>query len=204
MTQKSNLVVFDLFGTLFRFGVHRHPFRKIFTWAKENGRRPRPDDARQLLTLNDTPEAVFKALGIYLPPELIVQFRADVSEELESITLYDDVESTLIKLTEAGARLAICSNLAQPYGAVIDKLLSEFDLIRCLSYQVGFIKPDDEIFRWLIAESCIPKENVLFVGDSLIADYEGPIDFGFKAFHLIRGGESNGQVIGSLADLMYG
>lgn len=46
--------------------------------------------------------------------------------------------------------------------------------------------------------------QIEFVGENLVADYEGPTHFGFKAFHLVRGEESKGQVIGSLGDLIAG
>lgn len=202
MPPKLNLVVFDLFGTLVRFGMQRHPYRKALTWAKENGRRPQPDDARQLMTIDAVPEAVFKTLNIALPNDLLDQFHADVAEELDSLTLFEDVEVILNGLVQSGVKIAVCSNLAQPYGAVVDRLLIDFDLIRCLSYQVGCIKPEEEIYDWLVRESGIPKEKTLFVGDSFVADYEGPTNFGFKAFHLVRGVESKGHVIGSLGDLI--
>ena len=204
MPNTTKLVVFDIFGTLVRPGVNSHPYRKILTWAKEGGRRPRPDDARQLMTIDMPPEAVFKQLDIYPPPELLAQFHIDVAEELDSLTLFDDVDATLNRLAGAGVRLAVCSNLAQPYGAAVDRLLSQFDLIRCLSYQVGCIKPDDEMYAWIVSESGVPKEEVVFVGDNLVADYEGPAAFGFKAFHLVRGPESMGTGIGSLSDLIAG
>ena len=204
MPNKQELIVFDLFGTLIRFGVKRHPYRKILPWAKEHGRRPRPDDARQLMTIDMQPEAVFKQLDISPPSELLAQFYVDVAEELDSLTLFEDVEVILNRLVQAGVQIAVCSNLAQPYGAVVDRLLSQFDLIRCLSYQVGCIKPDDEIYAWLVRESGVPKEEVVFVGDNLVADYEGPTSFGFKAFHLVRGVQSKGHVIGSLGDLFAG
>lgn len=155
------------------------------------------------MTIDMPPEVVFKQLDINPPPELLEQFHTDVGEELESLTLFDDVETTLNRLAGAGVRLAVCSNLAQPYGAVVDRLLSQFDLIRCLSYQVGSIKPDEEIYRWLVRESGVPKEEVVFVGDNFVADYDGPSHFGFQAFHLVRGEESKNHVIGSLADLRF-
>ncbi|MEX1196321.1 MAG: HAD family hydrolase [Pseudohongiellaceae bacterium] len=200
-TTSTQMVVFDLYGTLVRFGVQLHPYRAILSWARESGRQPRPDDARRLLTTDGTPEEVFAALDIDPPRELIRQFHIDIAKELASLSLFDDVVPTLERLDQAGIRLAICSNLAKPYGAVIDRLLPQFDLLRCLSYQVGAIKPEPEIYDWLVEVSGVAKESISFVGDNQVADYEGPSDFGFKAFHLVRGAKPAMQRIGSLADL---
>lgn len=202
MPNKKELIVFDLFGTLIRLGIKRHPYRKILTWAKVNGRRPRSNDARLLMTIDRPPEAIFKQLEISPPPELLAQFHADVAEELDSLTLFEDVEVILNGLVQAGVQISVCSNLAQPYGAAVDRLLSQFDLIRCLSYQVGCIKPENGIYNWLVHEIGASKEATVFVGDNLVADYEGPTAFGFKAFHLVRGVESKGHVIGSLGDFV--
>lgn len=181
----------------------RHPYRKILTWAKENGRRPRSGDARQLMTRSMTPEAVWDALEIHPPGELLEQFHHDLAEELRSLTLFDDVTPALNTLSASGVRLAVCSNLAQPYGVVVDMLLSEFDLLRCLSYQVGCIKPEAGIYDCLVASSGIPPEQIAFIGDNLVADYEGPRLFGFRAFHLVRGAESDIHTVGSLNDLAF-
>jgi len=53
-----------------------------------------------------------------------------------------------------------------------------------------------------VRESGVPKEEVVFVGNNLVADYAGQSAFGFKIFHLVRGVESKGEVIGSLSDLI--
>lgn len=79
------LVIFDLFGTLIQSGVMHHPFRQLLKWAKENGRQPKADDARRLMTLNaDIPELA-AALGICAPDVLIEQLKKDVREELKSL-----------------------------------------------------------------------------------------------------------------------
>lgn len=201
MTDATRMVVFDLYGTLIQFGVQQHPYRTILTWARENGRKPRPDDARLLMTTDGSPEQAFELLDIYPPEKLIRQFRINVARELDSLVLFDDVIPTLSRLSQAGLRLAVCSNLAKPYGAAIDGLLPQFDLLRCLSYQAGFIKPEPEIYEWLLESSGLTKESIIFVGDNKIADYEGPSGFGFNAFHLVRGAKSDAQTIGTIAEI---
>lgn len=195
------LIVFDLYGTLIKFGVMHHPFRKILQWAKQNGRKPEQDDARQLMTINEDYSILFSKLGIFPPDHLLYQFRQEIEEELNMLSLFDDVIPTLHALTDKGIPLAICSNLAKPYGAVIDRLLPQFNFIQCLSYEVGAIKPEYEIYDGIVTKSGVPAEQILFVGDTLLADYEGPIKYGFKALHLLRGEMSEETRIGTLIDI---
>lgn len=42
---KSSAIIFDLFGTLVNFGVHRHPYRQLLKLGRKNGRKPQADDA---------------------------------------------------------------------------------------------------------------------------------------------------------------
>jgi FMN phosphatase YigB (HAD superfamily) len=70
---------------------------------------------------------------------------------------------------------------------VIDELLPQHvDLIRCLSYEVEAIKPEQEIYDWIVRESGIPADQTLFVGDTRSADHVGPLKYGFRALHLVR------------------
>ena len=45
-------VVFDVFGTLLQIGERRHPFRQLMQNLRLQGKTPRPDDARTLMTRN--------------------------------------------------------------------------------------------------------------------------------------------------------
>ncbi len=203
MRDVADMVVFDLFGTLIRFGLRHHPYRKILTWAKEQGRRPYPDDARILMTINKPPHALFAQLGIAVPSAMLEKFHHEVDEELSSLTLFDDVEPTMTAIMNRGVRLAVCSNLAAPYGRVLQDLLPAHpDLLRCLSYDVGAIKPDPAIYRWLEEHSGIAAKKMLFVGDNYIADVEGPRSVGMNALYLKRNSSPGDGSIGSLIELI--
>ncbi|HTF95288.1 MAG TPA: HAD family hydrolase [Cellvibrio sp.] len=183
---KTDLVIFDLFGTLIQYGAMHHPFHQLLKWARENGRQPKVDDARKLMTINaDIPELA-AALNISAPSLFIDQIKTNIQEELDSLSLYADVKPTLRALSDRGIPFAICSNLAFPYGEAVDRLLSEFQFIRCMSYEVGFIKPDAGIYQFLIDKTNVRPENCLFIGDTLLADYDGPTQFGMNALHLVR------------------
>lgn len=202
MITSPSLVVFDLYGTLVQFGVMNHPFRKILRWAKDQGRTPQADDARRIMTTDKRNKEVLADLAIYPPAKMLSQLDNEIQQELDSLTLFDDVMPTLTTLLDKGIRLAICSNLAKPYGAVVDRLLPQIELIRCLSYEVGAIKPEREIYDWIVCNSNLTAEQILFVGDTYLADYEGPIKYGFNAKHLIRKQTSSVHSITSLKEIL--
>lgn len=183
---KTDLVVFDLFGTLIQYGVMHHPFRQLLKWARENGRQPKADDARKLMTINADILELAAALDISVPSLLIDQIKTNIQEELSSLSLYADVKPTLTTLSDRRIPFAMCSNLAFPYGEAVDRLLGDLQFIRCMSYEVGFIKPEAGIYQFLINKTNVKPENCLFIGDTLLADYDGPRQFGMNALHLVR------------------
>lgn len=200
--KRPELVVFDLFGTLIKFGVMHHPFRELLKWARENGREVRSDDARVLMTTNGDLRELSTRLGINAPQELLINLQLKINDELASLTLFDDVIPVLSTLQDLTIPVAICSNLAQPYGAIMEKLLCEFKLQKFLSYEVGFIKPESKIYDLISESTEIPKSSILFIGDTYLADYEGPIKNGFQARHLVRDELCEGIKIGSLGDIL--
>lgn len=202
MSTSPALIVFDLYGTLIQFGIKHHPFRKILLWAREQGRSPKPDDARKLMTVDKGCGELLETLGIFPPTNMLAQLHQEIQEELASLTLFDDVLPTLDVLTNQGIPLAICSNLAKPYGAVIDKLLPQFNFARHLSYEIGAIKPDREIYESSVAGTGLVPGQILFIGDTSLADYEGPTQFGFRAKHLVRGQTSEGNNIATLTEIL--
>lgn len=201
-TSKPRMVVFDLYGTMVQFGVMKHPYRRILQWAREQGRAPQPDDARQLMTRNGDPAAVFANLGIFPTDALLAQFTQEIHDEMESLRLFDDVLPTLETLVGMDIAIGICSNLASPYGEVIERLLPEFTFIKSLSYEAGAIKPEPAIYDDIVMKSGIPIPQTWFFGDTWLADYDGPIRYGFQARHLVRSQPSNGSSIASLTDIV--
>lgn len=200
--KETKLVAFDLFGTLVKFGKMHHPYRKILKWAKENGRKPRQDDARMIMTIDADPEMVFSEIGIFPPSGFFAKFHQEIQEELKDLSLFEDVHPVFEALENRGIKIAVCSNLAKPYGAVIEKLLSKYKLINCLSYEVGAIKPEFEIYEDIVGKSRVMPNNILFVGDTFLADVDGPSNFGFRALHLKRDETTNLLSIQTLTDLI--
>jgi len=203
MSNGIKVVAFDVFGTLIRMAVKNHPYRKVLKYAKDAGRKPRQDDARFLMTQNLPPERIFEHMGISIPLGLLQQFYSEVAAELTSLTLFDDVIPVLDALAKNEIRVALCSNLAMPYGEAIDRLLSDYHFIKCLSYEVGAIKPESEIYDDIVNKSEVATGEILFVGDTFLADVEGPLNYGFKALHLQRdSGRASSICIQSLSQVM--
>lgn len=183
---KPELIIFDLFGTLVKFGIYHHPFRQLLLWARDNGRKPLPNDARTIMTIDGDIHQIAERMRINASREFLLKLAKEIESELASLALYEDVIPTLDALQRKGMPLAICSNLAKPYGAVIDQLLKNYDLKLFLSYECGLIKPDVSLYQKIIVAINIKPEECLFVGDSYLMDCLGPREFGMQSLHLQR------------------
>lgn len=86
----------------------------------------------------------------------------------------------LEELKKLGIKLALCSNLAMPYGKVVSSLLPNIDAY-AWSYEVGAIKPEPKIYQSLIDQIACQASEVLFSGDTVLADFAGPTTFGMFA-----------------------
>lgn len=174
-------VVFDVYGTLAEIRDRRAPFKRLLRYAEELRREPQADDAALVMAQRGSLPEVAARLGVSLPEALYQQLEADLQAELSSIRLFDDVNGTLAMLRERGLKLALCSNLAEPYAAPI---LAQLGLsLDCYawSFEVGAIKPDPRIYAYALQQLGCAAEEVLFVGDSVEADLEGPTRIGMQA-----------------------
>lgn len=183
-------VVFDVFGTLAVIGQKRHPYRQIMQWMKHAQREPQPDDAARLMSHNVGLAGIGHLFGMDVPLPVIAQAELDLYVELPTISLFDDAVPCLRRLRQSGLRLGLCSNLAAPYAVPI-KLLLPFELdAYAWSFEAGAVKPQAAIYETVCRQLACEPEQVLMVGDTLAADYDGPRDFGMQALHLARQGNS--------------
>ena len=113
-------------------------------------------------------------------------------EQPSAWQLYPD---TLPFLREASAkyRLAVVSNFDDRLHPILNGLgLSPFLEVALSSSEAQSQKPDSKIFEMALAKLALPPEEVLHIGDSRKADYEGAFKAGLQAFHLQR---ANGQIL---------
>ena len=69
---KTNAVIFDAFGTLVEIQQPTHPFRQLLREGRRQGRLPRADDIRAIMTrcLSLSEAALY--FGIKISPEYFV------------------------------------------------------------------------------------------------------------------------------------
>ncbi|MES2673673.1 MAG: HAD family hydrolase [Pseudomonadota bacterium] len=199
---KPDVIIFDLFGTLVDFGIQRHPYRELMKYARNNGRKPLPGDARTIMTIDGDIRHVADQMGINAPETLILKLIEDIDFELESLAVFNDVIPVLQHLQKQNCRVAICSNLAKPYGSVIERFFSQYAVKKFLSYQRGFIKPETAMYSSITSAMNVKPECCLFVGDTYIADVLGPQQIGMNSIHLCRANSGQKNNIGSLSSLL--
>ena len=101
--------------------------------------------------------------------------------------VYPDVEPALTQWREQGIKLAVLSNFDSRLYPVLTALkLTDFFADITISTQVGAAKPDRKIFATALQKCDCSPEEVVHIGDSFTADYEGAINVGIKAFWLNR------------------
>ncbi len=94
--------------------------------------------------------------------------------------LYDDVLSTLQTLQDCGFRLGVLSNHTTAVRTAIEQLVGQYILSEhiTISEEVGFHKPDPQIYQIAAQKIATPAEQCLYVGDNLRIDAFGAVEQG--------------------------
>lgn len=193
------VIIFDAFGTLVKIKTGKSPYRKLMIWLKDNGRKPTSEDAKIIMSYSLNIEGLAKHFGSVIPIDLLNEINEDLQFELNTIELYEDTLTTLQKLKDCGFKIALCSNLAMPYGEQLKTLLpSLFDVV-VFSYEVGSIKPEQQIYEFIKVHFDCEMSEMLFIGDHPVLDVEKPISLGMNARLIQRlKGQQLSDIIGDL------
>lgn len=186
-----NAVIFDAFGTLLKIQNGVHPYRQILQKGRQQGRRPQQDDAHILMTHPLGLAEAADQFEIKVSTEYLQNIQAQLDEELAGIQAYPDAIDAVNLLKDADIRVAVCSNLAMPYGAAVRRLFPQMDAYG-FSYELGWAKPDPEIYfatcrmLGIHLPSHDDASQIVMVGDSLRCDCDGPQALGIGGFLLDR------------------
>lgn len=200
MNHSSKVIIFDAFGTLVKIGTSLSPYRKLMKWLKANGRKPSAQDAKIIMSNPIDIAQLARLFGAELPEQLLNEINNDLELELSTIELFEDTVPMLQILKESGFKIALCSNLAMPYGERLRKLLPDFFDTVAFSYEVRAIKPEYQIYEVILAHFGCDFPEMLFIGDHPILDVETPISLGMKARLIER--HKNQRLLDVMGDLI--
>ena len=171
-------VAFDAFGTLVEIADKRRPYGRLLALAPPDVRdQLRQRVMREPLTLEQCLREAGDAIGEADAESL----RADLAAELASIRLRPRTKELWHRLRGQGTPIAVCSNLAAPYGPRLLDTLSGRPDTAVLSYMHGCQKPEPAIYALVAERLGLPPEAILFSGDTPEADVEGPRAAGMQA-----------------------
>lgn len=175
-------VVFDAYGTLVHITDRRNPYAAVLKAI------PNPNHETRTMPLYapTTLSSFAKLAGADLSAARLAELEEDLSAELASIKVFDDVAPVWAELRKRGIRIGVCSNLATPYiKPVLDTLPFPPDAA-CWSCESGMMKDEPASYLFICASLGVHVSCALMVGDSYAHDYVGPINQGMHALHLRR------------------
>jgi putative hydrolase of the HAD superfamily len=120
-------------------------------------------------------------------------------------------EDAVCELASRGVALGIVSNTGRTPGLILRRVLERHGLLRhfkAISYsdEVGYRKPDGEIFRRTLAELGVDASEAAHVGDNPIADVRGAQGVGMRGVHYAASGREGAShadlIVADLGDLV--
>ena len=164
------------------------------------------DESRRKEFWTDYNVCLLKRLGITEKRIFVATKIDELWWDYSHMQLYPDVEVTLSGLKAKGLKLAIVSNgFKQDLDRVLGELGLEkwFDTIVCID-SCNCAKPNKEIFLYALDRLGIKAYEAIFVGDSVLYDYEGALRVGIKPYLIDRDGKIQNKydTITSLTDLL--
>lgn len=186
-------VCFDGFGTLVAIGDKRRPFKALLEDAGSL------TAATQALTTPMSLRDVASGLATITDEARLAQLEADLSAETDSTRLRPGIGEIWSTLRQLGLKVGVCSNLAAPYASALLDCLPDTPDAAVLSFEVGLMKPQPEIYRLVCDRLNLEPHQVLFVGDTVEADVTGPRKAGLLALHIeeFEAGFAKGATLGA-------
>jgi len=204
-------VFFDFFNTLVNY---QPPREQVYTKiCSENGIHVEPRALAKPLMLSDlfwrdeerhspidkrTPQEqaafwseyiirAFKGAGVQIDRDLALKILLEMKKIKWDFVTYDDTITTLAALKDRNLTLGLISNA----GKNMDKTYEELGLLKYLdfyvtSFEVGYDKPQPEIFLAALQKAQLKAEETAYIGDQYDIDVVGARGVGIKAILLDR------------------
>ncbi|WP_439526484.1 HAD family hydrolase [Roseovarius mucosus] len=173
-----DLVCFDLFGTLIEITDRRRPLASLRrNMTLDKAERLRRLAMTTVLNLEEIDDAIQGGATM----DKISNAKIDIAHEVASTRLRTGVSKMLSALP---VPYGICSNLSRDYLPALQRFAELKPGFRIMSCEVGYVKPDPEIYELVVAAAGVPRHKILFVGDTPAADVEGPRVAGMQGIHI--------------------
>ncbi len=193
-------VLLDVFGTLIDIeeDVYLSPYSHLLLALgldSENKRRAyRYILTSRLPTMNNAADALESLFpGHPISADSRRRAAAELDEHLRYFGLVDGVSELLPRVKAAGLNLAFVSNLATPYERLItDHKLDRLTDATVYSFEVGFQKPEPQIFEIALDRIGCEAAQAVMIGDDEINDYEVPRSLGIESRLVEPGGQDGG------------
>lgn len=188
-------VVFDLYDTLLYNRINNRPYYRLFAELGMQGNEGLSGAYRIALTENFDS---LSALVERIKPGANIDLRGyeeEIETEIASASLYPETRNVLGELKARNVRLGLISNLATPYKRPFFELGLDayFDKI-VFSCDIGFRKPECEIYGRMLADISMEPQFVLMTGNNARDDVNGPRSVGMESVHLDRKNGSLGSI----------
>jgi putative hydrolase of the HAD superfamily len=132
---------------------------------------------------------ILKEAGIKSSPELIAGILGKLMKLNLKLVLFDDVMPALAHLRELGLILGLISNVDRDITPVCQELgLSAWLQVVVTSQEVGFNKPQPEIFQAALKQAGVKSAEAMYVGDQHQIDVVGANKAGMRGILLDRHG----------------
>lgn len=171
------LLAFDAYGTLCYVRNKTYPYKNLIKTSIQGYK-----SAASLLMTR--PEGIAYLFGVNSETEK--EITVAVQKEVDSVTAFDEVIDVLATLKTKGMEIAIISNLSPPYAQPLKQLFDQFVNYYLFSFEIGYSKPEPEIFEKLLETSGLNANEILMVGDSFVSDVVGAKKMGIESILLDR------------------
>ncbi len=193
----AKFILFDAFGTLLRIPEAKHPYRMILKEGIRQGRRPKSDDLRLVMTSRLGLAEAAEHFGIAIQSDRMAEIQGALDAELHSIEAFEDGLLAVEMLQAEGFKIAVASNLAAPYAQPVHRIYPTLDAYG-FSFAIGAMKPEPFMYRAtceLLGADHFTEGQAFMIGDSRQRDCDAPREIGIQGFFLNRRG---GDGFGSL------
>lgn len=177
---ETKSIIFDLYNTLLYTASKKKPYLNMFReLGLTKGEMNYWRDIVMTKNFNS-----FEELKNQIKPNSTIdtkKYEFDIKEEIESTHVFDDTYYILDILSKK-YDLYLLSNITTPYKVCFYNLgLDKWIKFPFFSCDLGYRKPQPEIYDIVIKYSKLNANELLMIGDSVRSDYEGAMNNGIKA-----------------------